>query len=169
MTNFNEWRLYAHQLRTGLCLAVALSVINSGRRLDILSSFFSTDKSTKEWLQECMCGFIRVDNCVNGNHLSRENEPWVRMSAICLKVLTYLIWILESSIIRNCNRIHLTFFCVSSLSQYRVARWPWALFVSQNSEWRPFWSPFLPEWAPFGRSGRSKFRRGSQISNPFLV
>ena len=43
-----------------------------------------------------------------------------------------------------------------------------APYVSQNSEWLPFWPPFSVGMDSFGRSGGSKFRCGSQISSPFL-
>ena len=48
-------------------------------------------------------------------------------------------------------------------------RWPagpWPSFVSQNSEWPPFF-PFWVGMGSFERSGGSKFRCGSQISSPF--
>ena len=50
---------------------------------------------------------------------------------------------------------------------YRVAGSPWAPSVSQNSEWLPF-GLFSQGMGAFGKSGCSKFRRGSQISSSFL-
>ena len=72
-----------------MCLAVALSVTSSAGRFDILSP-------CKEWLQECMCGHIKLHRCVSCVHLARVKEPSVRMSASYLKVLTYLIRIPKS-------------------------------------------------------------------------
>ena len=60
-----EWGSNAHELRTGLCWAVALSVIGSAWRLDILS-LCCTDENTKEWLHECMCGVMIERLCFFG-------------------------------------------------------------------------------------------------------
>ena len=51
---------------------------------------------------------------------------------------------------------------------YRVARSPWAHFVSQNSECVPFLPPFRSEWAPLAGPGGSKFLCESQISSSYL-
>ena len=64
-------------------------VIGSGTHFDIVSSF-CTDENRKERLQECKCNVIKVNSCVSRVHHSRVNEPLVRMSAICLEMLTYL-------------------------------------------------------------------------------
>ena len=37
---------------------------------------------------------------------------------------------------------------------------PWALFVSQNSEWFPFWHSFRSGWAPLGGPGDRNFDAG---------
>ena len=39
----------------------------------------------------CKFGVIRLNKYFNCDHLSRENGPSVRMSAICLEVFTYFI------------------------------------------------------------------------------
>ena len=90
------------KLRTGLRLAVSLSVTSSGRRFDILSSF-CTDENTKEWLQECECGIIEMNSCVSCLHLSRVKEPLVSVSAICSEVSTYVIRIPRSKFILSNN------------------------------------------------------------------
>ena len=43
--------------------------------------------------------FTKRNSCVSCVHLSRVKEPLVSMSAICLEVLTYLIWIPGSKLI----------------------------------------------------------------------
>ena len=46
---------------------------------------------------------------------------------------------------------------------------PWAVFVSQNSEWTTFWFPFRSEWASFRNPRDRNFdRRGTLISISFL-
>ena len=74
---------YADRLRTSLCLAVALCVIGSAFRFDIVSSSCTDENKTERWLLVCRCGVMRFNNCVNCDHFSRENEPSVGMSAIC--------------------------------------------------------------------------------------
>ena len=53
------------------------------------AAFSLPNRETKERFQKCMCGVTRLNNCVNCNHLSGENEPLVRMSGISLDVLNY--------------------------------------------------------------------------------
>ena len=52
---------------------------------------------------------------------------------------------------------------------FRVLRELWRSCVTANPEWTPLLGLFfLVGKSPFRRSGGSKFRRGSQISSPFL-
>ena len=67
------------------------AVIGSGTRFDIVSSF-CTDENRKERLQKCNCKVIKVNKCVSCVHRSRVKEPLVRMSAICLEVLTFFFF-----------------------------------------------------------------------------
>ena len=61
-------------------------------------------------------------------------------------------------------RLHLNSLLSRRMQRtYRVAGWPWAPFPSQNSEWSLFGRN-----GPFGRSGGSNFRCGSQIWSPLF-
>ena len=51
-----------------------------------------------------MCDVTRLNKCVNFDHISRENEPLVKMSANCLEVLTYLFWMSGSKFILSNNQ-----------------------------------------------------------------
>ena len=56
----------------------------------------------------CVRMRLRLNKCVNCDHLSRDNEPLVWKSAICLGVLTYLIWIPWSKFIGSNNQSRFT-------------------------------------------------------------
>ena len=86
-------------------LAVALSLIGSSSRSDVLSL---SAQSADKWLLVCMCGVKRLNKCVNCDHLSRQDEPLVKVSAICLDVLTYLNWSPGSGFIRSNNQSRFT-------------------------------------------------------------
>ena len=93
----------AHNWRTGLCLAVALSVIVSAWVFDIFSTSCTDAKTQRwSWLDLCACclwlhvrkcGVIELNKCVS----------CVILPAICSEVLSYLICILEPSFIRSNN------------------------------------------------------------------
>ena len=70
--------------------------------------FLPYRREYQEWLQECTCCVIKLNNCVNCNHLSRLHKPLVKMSAICWELLAYLIWILGSMFIRSNNQSRFT-------------------------------------------------------------
>ena len=59
----------------------------------LLSSFCTDENNTEILLQECTCCAINWNSCESCVHRSRVKEPLARMSAMCLEVLTYLIWI----------------------------------------------------------------------------
>ena len=66
---------YAERLRTDICLAVALSLISSACRFDILLSFCTGEKKTVKWWRECMSGVIVLYSCVNLRPaLTKKNE-----------------------------------------------------------------------------------------------
>ena len=50
-----------------------------------------------------VCGVIKLNICANW-HLSQENEPWFRTSEICFVVLTWLIRVPGSKLIRSNNQ-----------------------------------------------------------------
>ena len=93
-TNFLDVE-YAQRFRTGRDFATLRVPSSCAWLLDMDSS--KCKKAFKE-LELCICGVIKLNNCVNSDHLSREKEPLVRMSVICLLLLTYLIGILSPSL-----------------------------------------------------------------------
>ena len=51
----------------------------------------------------------------------------------------------------------------------RVAGWPWAPFVSQNSEWPPFWPLLFGRNGPFWEFRGRNFDAGARFRALFLV
>ena len=88
MTNSVKKWLQAHKSRTGLCVAVALSVIGSGRRLDISSSF-CTDEDIKK---ASAFGVIEISSSVSCVHLSRLKEPFSQYVSKLLRGGNILDW-----------------------------------------------------------------------------
>ena len=69
--------------------------------------FSAYENKAAVWLLVCTCGVIGFSTCFKGDHLSRGNEPLVRMSAICLKVWT-LIWVPGSKFVQSNNHSRFT-------------------------------------------------------------
>ena len=68
----------AERLPTGICLAVAFTIMGSACRLDMLSSICKDEREPQNRCRSACVVSSKLNSCVNWDHRSRENEPLVK-------------------------------------------------------------------------------------------